>query len=124
MPTYQRTLDLKLLGPSVRPRTVSLLSPTAGRVTLRFTWNPRAHLSLLQPTAGDGRYFFSMTRDDGTVALRGRMVTRSDDMLASARAGDPTIPPGTLACLGPRDPGRMDLSDGTCTIVYTEEFEG
>lgn len=120
MATYTRTLDLPLLGPDLRPRTLSFVSPAAGRVTIRFTWNPRAHRSLTRKTAEDGAYFFSLTRDDGVVRVRARMVTVSDDMLASARVGDPTLPPGTLACVGLRDPQRYDLSDGTCKIVYTE----
>jgi hypothetical protein len=124
VPVFERTLDLSLLGPDLRPRTVSLLSPTAGRLVLRFTWNPRAHRKLTQTTTEDGLYFFSYQRDDGVVRIRGRAVTINGDMLASARAGDPTIAPGVLECTGPRDPGRYDLSDGTCKITYREEFEG
>lgn len=123
MPTYTRTLDLSRMGRDLRPRTLSLASPTVGRVTLRFTWNPRVHRKLTQKTVEDGGYFFSYQRDDGAVRIRGRLVAISVDMLASARAGDPTIAPGTLACVGPRDPGRFDLSDGTCKIIYTELTE-
>jgi hypothetical protein len=119
--TFTRTLDLRLLGPDLRPRRVSLLSPTVGRFTLELSWNPRAHRSLAQPTPEDGLYFFKYTGDDGTVRIRSRAVTLNADMLASARAGDPDIAPGVLRCEGPRDPGRYDLSDGTCTITYVEE---
>ena len=120
MATYQRTLDLSRLGPDLRPWSLSIVSPAVGRVTFRFTWNPRAHRSLTRKTAEDGAYFFSLRGDDGAIKIRGRQVTLCADMLASARAGDPSLPPGTLACVGPRDPGRMDLSDETCKIVYTE----
>lgn len=123
MALYERTLDLRLLGPDLRPRTLSLVSPTVGRMVLRFTWNPRVHRNLTRKTALDGAYFFSYARDDGVVRIRGRMVTINADMLASARAGDPTIAPGVLECVGPRDPGRYDLSDGTCRVTYREEFE-
>lgn len=110
---FSRTLD------SLRPFSVSLISPAVGRFTLYFHFNIRAVADLRHPRADEGAWFFALHDSLNAPLLRSRRVVASPNLLAIHQVNE-AIPPGALRCEGPHDPGRRDLALGVCTLVYEE----
>lgn len=119
--TYTRTIDFSRTRTSLRPFSVSLISPAVGRFTLAFHLNIRCPRDLRNPLGGesDGAWFFALSNSIGTVLVRSRRVVLSTNLLARLQPGT-TLPPGVLRCTGPDDPGARDLGMGTCVLVYEE----
>jgi hypothetical protein len=118
--SYETTLDLSDTLVRLKPRTLRLVTPS-GSWTLGLLFNVRAGLWLNRSADITGQWIFSVIRIDNVPLLRSRAVTISDDLLRLHRPAVPDLPPGTLSCVGPRDPGRRDLGDGTCKMIYREE---
>lgn len=118
--SFTRTLDLSDTLYRLKPRTLQLTTPS-GIWTFGFFFNLRAAPQLSRSVDATGQWIFSVLRVDSVALIRGRAVTISPDLLKLHRPANPDLPPGLLSCVGPRDPGRRDLGDGTCKIIYTEE---
>lgn len=116
---FVRAFDFTRRGTSLKPVTISLLSPS-GRWTFYFRFNLRATQSLVRTSAEDGAWIFACFDAVATPLVRAVRVTISADMLSRHRVGGLGIPPGVLRCEGPHDPRRFDLSSETCRIIYEE----
>lgn len=114
-----RTIDFTRTLTSLRPFSVSLISPAFGRFSLFFHFNVRAVADLRHPRADEGAWFFALHDGLNTPVLRSRRVVISSNLLRIHQVSD-ALPPGDLRCEGPNDPGRKDLALGVCRLIYEE----
>jgi hypothetical protein len=118
--SFTRTLDLSGTLYNLRPRRLQLTTPS-GIWSIGLLFNIRAAPNLTRSDDAPGQWIFSVIRVDNVTILRSRAVAISPDLLRLHRPANPDLPPGLLSCTGPYDPGRRDLGDGTCKMIYFEE---